>query len=215
MGNVATEAKDAAKSKAVSHETMLFKAEAEAAAAINAAKEARAALEKARPDVTCECAFGDAGVKLGGPRVAKLNPMRWSGGIPLMVAIQQLQEVQQQIEVATRAIIVRVPPGVKGKQMRFGSCAEAVLHLDGFCTARTRACEVCDAANAAKMAAEARVGDAEAAVAESEKELDAAVLTLSEAAESAARAEEGLERAKTHAAQAQKGLQEFYDPFDR
>merc|ERR1712129_230784 len=174
-------------------------------------KEARAALEKARPDVTCEWAFGDAGVKLGGFRFAKLNPMRWSGGIPLMVAIQQLQEVQQQIEVATRTIIVRVPPGVKGKEIRFGSCAEAVLHLD----ARTRACEVCDAANAAQMAAEARVGDAEAAVAESEKELDAAVLTLSEAAESAARAEEGMERAKTHAAQAQKGLQEFYDPFDR
>jgi len=185
--NVATEAKDAALEKA------------------------RAALEKVQSYVICEWMFGDAGVKLGHLRVAKLNPMRWSGRIPLTVAIQQLQEVQRQNEVATRKIIVRVPPGDKSKEMRFGSCAEAVLYLEGFCPG-----EDCDAANLSHAAAEARLGDAETAVAESMKELDAARLTLAEAEESlesantrAARAEQDLEMATTHAAQAVRKWQEF------
>jgi hypothetical protein len=219
---VATEAKDAAESAAAalreevhSHETTISKAKAEAADAGNVANETMLAFENVCSDVKGEWMFGDAGGKPFGIHFAKMNPMRWSGGLHVIECIRQLQDVQKQSEAATREILVRVPPGTSGKEMPFSNCAEALAYFEGLCPARNKAREDCDAANTANQAAEAKVADAEAAAAETNKKLEAVVVTVSEAAErleiaktDEAQAEDILERANAHAAEVKAEMEE-------
>lgn len=220
---VATNAKDAAESAAAalreevaSHETIVFKAKAEAEETGKVANETMLAFEQVCSDVKGEWMFGDAGGKPLGIHWAKLNPLRWSGGLHVIECIRQLQEVQKQPEAAAREILARVPPGTAGKETRFNGCAEALVYFEGLCPARNKARDDCDAANTAHQAAEAKVGDAETTAAEINKKLEAAVVTVSEAAEKLesakaeeAQAEESLERANSHAAQVKAELEEF------
>jgi len=219
----ATEAKDtaesaaaAAREEASANETLLAQAKAAAAAAGNDARQATGALGDAQSGVKCEWMFGDAGIKTAGFQWAKLNPLRWSGGLSVTQGIQQLKDVQQQTEAVIREILVRVPPGPSGKEQRFGSCDEAILYLESVCPARNKAREDCDAASVAHKAAEDKIPEAEAGVAETKRKLDNIMVAVSEAEETLksanvklSEAEQSLESANTHAAKAKADLDEF------
>jgi len=181
---------------------MLSTAKTEAEAAANAAKEATAAVQSVQSEGKCEWMFGDAGKGLLGFKVAKLNPLRWSGKLSFMEGCRQLREIQQQTEGATRRIVVRVPPGADGDEKHFNNCTGAISYLDGLCPIVNKAREESDAANTAHKAADAKVSDAEAALAETKKKLEVVTMTVSES-------EAGLESANEHAAQAKAELEEL------
>jgi len=101
---------------------------------------------------------------------------------------------------------VRLPAGPNSTEKRFGSCAEAILYLEDACPVRNKAREDCDAANAVRKAAEDKVGDAEAGVAETKKKLDNSMAAFSENEESLESAnvkllevDKSLESASAHA----------------
>lgn len=209
---VATEAKDAAESEAkpirenvVSQEELFAKTKAEAEDAGNAAKQATLTVESVQSKGKCEWMFGDAGKGLLGFKVARLNPLRWSGAITFKQGIQQLQEALQQKESASRTVVVRVPPGNSGDEKTFNSFNEAISYLEGLCPVLNKAREESDAANAAHKAAEAKVSDIETALAETKKKLEAAMVTVSES-------EEGLDNANKHAAIVKAELEELSTP---
>lgn len=206
---VAMEAKDAAVSEAAaiseevtSQEATLSTAQAEAETAANVAKEATLAVQSVQSEGKCEWMFGDAGKGLLGFKVAKLNPLRWSGKLSFMEGSRQLQETQQQTEGATRRIVVRVPPGTAGEEKHFNNCSGAISYLDGLCPIVNKAREERDAANTAHKAAAANVTEVEAVLAESRKKLEVFTMTVSES-------EAGLESANEHAAQAKAELEEL------
>jgi hypothetical protein len=71
--------------------------------------------------------FGDVGMGLlGFHALADLNPLRWSGSRTIPKAIEELRKVQ---EHGDRPIILKIPPGMLAKELKFDGVVEAVKHL--------------------------------------------------------------------------------------
>jgi len=197
-----------AREEVASQEEAVSKANEEAKLLDDAAKQATTRVAEAQSDGNGEWMFGDAGDKLLGYKVARLNPFRWSGGVPFLECIRQLSELKNETTAsdnASREIIVRVPPGAKGEEKRFNNCDEAISYLDNLCPVKQAARKECEEAEAAHLAAEAKVKDAEAILSEAKKKLEAAEASFTES-------EEALESANKHAEEAQKALEELSSP---
>jgi len=73
----------------------------------------------------CEWMFGDAATGLlGFHALAHLNPLRWSGSLPLDGGIEQLRKVQQH---GNRPIIIKCPAG--SQEHNFPTVEEAIDYL--------------------------------------------------------------------------------------
>jgi len=197
-----------AREEVASQEEAVSKANEEAKVLDDAAKQATARVAEAQSDGKGEWMYGDAGDRLLGYKVARLNPFRWSGSVPFLECVRQLRELKNGTNTsdnASREIVVRVPPGPNGEVKRFSSCDEAICYLDNHCPVKQAARKECEEAEAAHLAAEAKVRDAEAILLKTKKKLAAAEESFTES-------EEALELANKHAEEAQKALEEMSSP---
>jgi hypothetical protein len=76
----------------------------------------------------CEWMFGDAATGwLGLNALADLNPLRWSGSRTIAKAVEELRAVHEQ---GDRPIIVKVPSGIRSREVKLSSIDEAINHLE-------------------------------------------------------------------------------------
>merc|ERR1712187_493707 len=67
-------------------------------------------------------------------RIAKLNPLRWSGGKTIDVIVEELEKEREQH--SERPVVVRTPPGIRGTKQKCESLQEAIDHVTSLCPAR-------------------------------------------------------------------------------
>jgi len=196
----ATEARDSAKLSAASslkavetEEEALAQVAVASEMASAAVQEAEAALANVKSELDCEWMFGDAGKGLLGLGVARLNPLRWSGGISFDSGISQLKEVLKETD---RPIIVKVPSGITSQEQHFETVSGAIDYLQVACPLRKAAREALDAARAAVDAAVAGRSGAELRLVRARALAEAAAARLSQA-------EASLVKAKARASAAE------------
>jgi len=143
----------------------------------------------------CEWMFGDAATgAVGFNELSHLNPFRWSGPISFGKGISDLEEV---LKVDSRAILLKVPPGVYTNSQHFGTTEEAITYLKTRCPAElARRQDAEKSANEAVKVASATKDAAEAAVAAAREEVAAKEQMVMQAKTSHRAASDALEAAR-------------------
>lgn len=129
-------------------------AKADAKVAEQKADEADAKAKNTVSKLNCEWMYADAGQNSLGNAMARLDPMRWSGGLTLENCRRQLEELKKKGE--KRPIMLRVPAGFSGKRETLAGPKEALAYLSTVCPLRNEANQAAEAAHVVAGAAVAR-----------------------------------------------------------